>query len=203
MNAFNDGKRIHFDIPVAANNMFPFFPDIHGKPFNPKQARSYLTRWTVNMNSNRDEFESSVVLTDLSGEFPRIDERYAMTAYRHGYLLVQDDTKPFELKGGRSIAGMMMNTLAHRDHATGKTETWFVGATSSLQEPCFIPRSVTSLEGDGYIVQVANRLDEMRSELLVFDAQRVAEGPIATARLSVRLRQGLHGNWEPTKPTAQ
>jgi carotenoid cleavage dioxygenase len=199
MNAFNDGERIHFDVPVAENNMFPFFPDIHGKPFNPKQAKSYLTRWTVNLGSNGDEFESSTVLTNLSGEFPRIDERHAMTAYRHGYLLVEDDTKPFELKGGRSIAGLMMNTLAHIDHATGKADTWFVGPTSSLQEPCFIPRSAKSAEGDGYIVQVANRLDEARSDLLVFDAQRVSEGPIATARLPLRLRQGLHGNWTPAK----
>src|SRR5262249_25439019 len=27
MNAFNDGTRIHFDVPVAEGNMFPFFPE--------------------------------------------------------------------------------------------------------------------------------------------------------------------------------
>jgi len=38
----------------------------------------------------------------------------------------------------------------------------------------------------------------MRSDLLLFDAQRVDEGPLATIKLPLRLRFGLHGNWLPT-----
>ena len=57
MNAFNDGTKIHFDTPEAKNNMFPFFPDIHGAPFNPMEAQSRLTRWTVDMESNSGAFE--------------------------------------------------------------------------------------------------------------------------------------------------
>ena len=34
LNAFQDGTKIHFDTPEAKNNMFPFFPDVHGAPFN-------------------------------------------------------------------------------------------------------------------------------------------------------------------------
>jgi carotenoid cleavage dioxygenase len=162
-----------------------------------EQAHSRLTRWTVDMESNEEGFESSVVLTDLFGEFPRIDDRYAMDAYRHGYLLVMDVSKPFDMPGGKSAAGLLMNTLAHFDHATGETKTWFCGSTSSLQEPCFVPRAKSAPEGDGYILQVCNRLDEKRSDLLVFDAQRIAEGPIGLAKLPLRLRMGLHGNWAP------
>jgi carotenoid cleavage dioxygenase len=83
------------------------------------------------------------------------------------------------------------------DHATGKQTTWFVGPNSSLQEPCFVPKSPGSAEGEGYIVAVANRLTEMRSDLVVLDAQHVEDGPLATIRLPIRLRQGLHGNWVP------
>ena len=42
---------------------------------------------------------------------------------------------------------------------------------------------------------LANRLKEMRSDLLLFDAQHVDEGPIATIKLPLRVRPGLHGNW--------
>jgi carotenoid cleavage dioxygenase len=149
------------------------------------------------MNSNGDAFESSIQLSDLFGEFPRIDERYAMTRYRHGWMLVQDSAKPFDMPGGLSAAGLLMNTAAHVDHATGKNDTWFVGPTSSLQEPCFVPRSPDAPEGDGWIVQVCNRLDERRTDLLVFEAQRISEGPVAVAKLPLRLRFGLHGNWTP------
>jgi carotenoid cleavage dioxygenase len=197
MNAFNDGTKIHFDTPVAKNNMFPFFPDVHGKPFNPMEGISHLTRWTVDMNSNDDAFESSIELDDLFGEFPRIDDRYAAAPYRHGWMLVMDPAKPHDMPGGMSAAGLLMNTISHVDHASGKTETWWVGPTSSLQEPCFVPRSRNAPEGDGFILQVCNRLDERRSDLLIFDALRIAEGPIATARLPLRLRFGFHGNWAP------
>ena len=191
MNAFNDGTKIHFDTPVAKNNMFPFFPDVDGAPFNPMEAMSFLTRWTVDMNSNSEEFESSTRLTDLVGEFPRMDDRYATQAYRHGYLLASDMEKPANF----SRLGLFMNTLAHVDHATGAKTTWWCGPDSSLQEPCFIPKSKDAPEGEGYLVALANRLAENRSDLLMFDAQHLDEGPIATIRLPVRIRPGLHGNW--------
>jgi len=191
MNAFNDGTKIHFDTPVAKNNMFPFFPDVDGAPFNPMEAMSFLTRWTVDMNSNSEEFESSTRMTDLVGEFPRMDDRYATQAYRHGYLLVSDMEKPANF----SRLGLFMNTLAHLDLATGAKQTWWCGPDSSIQEPCFIPKSKGAAEGEGYLVALANRLAENRSDLLMFDAQHLDGGPIATIRLPVRIRPGLHGNW--------
>lgn len=197
MNAFNDGPRVHLDVPEAKNNMFPFFPDVHGAPFDPAQAASRMTRWTLDMSSRSDEFTSMQRLTELVGEFPRIDDRYATRPYRHGFLLAQDFTRPVELAGGRSAAGMMMNLLGHVDHATGRASTWWTGKTTTLQEPAFVPRPGSTAEGDGYLLAVANRLDENRSDLLMFDALHIADGPIAIARLELRLRGGLHGNWTP------
>jgi carotenoid cleavage dioxygenase len=66
-----------------------------------------------------------------------------------------------------------------------------------LQEPTFIPKSDKSNEGEGYLVALVNRYDEMRSDLVLLDAQHVDEGPVATIRLPLRLRQGLHGSWVP------
>lgn len=194
MNAFNEGSKIYFDTPVAKNNMFPFFPDVDGHPFNPVDAQAYLTRWCVDLNGNSDAFFSKEVIGRTPGEFPRIDDRYAMAAYRHGYMLVQDSTKPVD-PACKSITGFAMNTLCHVDVATGKESTWFVGPSSALQEPCFVPRSADSDEGDGWVLTLAHRILEMRTDLLVFDAQHISEGPVATIKLPVRLKFGLHGNW--------
>ena len=197
MNAFNDGPRVYFDVPQGKNNMFPFFPDVHGAPFDRPGAAARMTRWSVDMSSNSDAFLAQEPLSDLIGEFPRIDERSAGRPYRHGYMLAQDFARPVVLPGGRSASGMMMNLLGHLDHATGTNQTWWSGETTTLQEPAFAPKP-GGAEGEGYLLLIANRLHENRSDLLIIDAQRVPEGPVATVRLELRLRPGLHGNWTPT-----
>lgn len=194
MNAFQEGTKIHFDTPEAKNNMFPFFPDVDGAPFDPVAASSYLTRWTVDMASNGDNFEAITRLTETVGEFPRIDDRFAGLPYRYGWMLEMDMRRPVELRGG-SAAGMLMNCLFLKDHRTGAEQHWWCGPVSSLQEPCFIPRAKDAPEGDGWIVQVCNRLEEARSDLLLFDALAIEQGPIATINIPIRLRFGLHGNW--------
>ena len=194
MNAFQEGTKVHFDTPEAENNMFPFFPDVHGTPFNPQQAASRLTRWTVDMASNSEDFHSVTRLTQTVGEFPRIDDRFTGLPYRYGWMLEMDMTRPVELKGG-SAGGFLMNCLFLIDHQTKQEQHWWCGPTSSLQEPAFIPRSKDAAEGDGWIVMVCNRLAEHKSDLLVFDALDIEKGPVATVNIPFALRFGLHGNW--------
>lgn len=194
MNAFQEGSKIHFDTPEAENNMFPFFPDVHGAPFNPQQAMSKLTRWTVDMASNSEDFESITPLTQTAGEFPRIDDRFTGLPYRYGWMLEMDPKRPVELKGG-SAGGFLMNCLFLIDLETKAEQHWWCGPVSSLQEPAFIPRGKDAPEGDGWIVMVCNRLAEHKSDLLIFDALDIEKGPVATVHIPFALRFGLHGNW--------
>jgi carotenoid cleavage dioxygenase-like enzyme len=82
-----------------------------------------------------------------------------------------------------------------KDHETGAEQHYWCGPVSSLQEPCFIPRSPDAPEGDGWVVMVCNRLEDHVSDLLLFDALDIEKGPIATIHIPIRLRFGLHGNW--------
>ena len=185
MNAFNDGTKIYFDTPEAKNNMFPFFPDIHGAPFNGPESASHLTRWTVDMASNSGELESRERLCDFVGEFPRMDERYNAEAYRHGWML------------GMGMGPGSRASLGHVDVSTGQAKVWQAGPNRALQEPCFIPRNKDAPEGEGYIVQIQQHHDDGQSDLLLFDAQHVDDGPMATIHVPLRMRFGLHGNWVP------
>jgi len=196
MNAFNDGKKVHIDLPVASNNSFPFFPDLHGAPFDPVAGRGYLTRWSVDLATNSGAFEATRLM-DSPDEFPRIDDRYATFAYRHGWALVLDDTKPYEGPGGAFYA--LTNTLAHKDLSTGAEKKWWAGPQCAIQEPCFIPRHADAPEGDGYVIALVDNHVTNYSDLAIFDAQHIDEGPIARAKLPVRIRQGLHGNWADEK----
>jgi carotenoid cleavage dioxygenase len=201
MNAFNDGTKVYFDLPIARKNSFPFFPDVTGAPFDPVGGLSYLTRWCVDMASNSEEFESIEQLTGLADEFPRIDDRYAGQPYRHGWMLIFDGTRPYEGPGGPFVG--VINSLAHIDLSTGDTKTWWPGPQCGIQEPCFIPKSPTAPEGEGYVVALVDNHVTNYSELCFFDAQRVDEGPIARAKLPVRIRQGLHGNWSSAAQLGQ
>lgn len=198
LNAWQEGSKIHFLTCEAKNNMFPFFPDVHDAPFNGMEAMSFLTDWTVDLASNGEDFAAITKLTDTAAEFPRIDDRMTGRKNRYGWFLEMDPRREVDMKGG-SAGGLVMNCLFLKDIETGAEQHWWCGPTSSLQEPCFIPRTKDAPEGDGWIVQVCNRLDEHRSDLLVFDALEIEKGPIATIQVPIRLRFGLHGNFAPAE----
>lgn len=193
MNAWQEGTVLNLDMPVAKNNMMPFFPDINDAPFDPVAGQTFLTRWTVDLAQNEEEYKSTR-LSDMIGEFPRIDDRQNGKKYRYGWMVVIDPSQPVELKGG-SAGGWVMNTLGMVDLEAGTEQKWWCGPSSSIQEPCFVPRTPDAAEGDGWIVMVCNRLDTHSSDLLIFEATAIAKGPIATIAIPVRLRFGLHGNW--------
>ncbi len=71
--------------------------------------------------------------------------------------------------------------------------SFFAGDTHSLQEVSFVPRRGSSEEGDGYLIGTASNLAEMRTELVIVDAQRLEE--IARVYLPFRAPTQVHGYW--------
>ncbi len=193
MNAFAEGTKIHLDTPASKIGSLPFFPDKDGAPFDQELAMTQLVRITVDLASNADDVESIVKLGNAPGEFPRIDDRMAGKPYTQGWMITYDLAKPYNGPAG-PFAGVI-SCLTHFNLATGKEESWWCGPDGSLQEPCFIPRSKDAAEGDGWIVALVDDHVRNYSDLCIFDACDVAKGPIARAKLPIRLRQGLHGNW--------
>jgi carotenoid cleavage dioxygenase-like enzyme len=192
MNAFEAGGRIHIDMSVGDSVVFPFFPELNGAPFDPEAARPYVSRWTLDPTGPTDDFVQRM-LTDVPGEFPRIDERRALRPYRYGYASMQggiaDPTMP------PSASGMRFDLIGRIDTESGETVTHYVGHGCATQEPVFVPRAGSVTEGDGYVLALVNRYAEMRSDLLVLDAADIAGEPVATLALPLRLRNGLHGTW--------
>jgi carotenoid cleavage dioxygenase len=194
VNAFNVGTKVHFDIAASRGNGLAFFPDVDGSPFNPMEALAHITRWTVDYASKSDQFESTQRMSEMGGEFPRIDDRFATKDHRYAWWLVSDPTKPFTPGQTPGFA-----SIGYLDYRTGKQAVWWAGAQWHLQEPCFVPRSADAPEGDGYIIGLADNLVTNLSELVVLEAQDLAKGPIARVKLPLRLRAGLHGNWVDAK----
>jgi carotenoid cleavage dioxygenase len=87
------------------------------------------------------------------------------------------------------------NSYGRFDFATGKLDSYFVGDSHSLQECCFVPRRGSKEEGDGYLIGVASNYAEMRSELVIADAQRLGDGDVARVILPFRCSSQVHGIW--------
>lgn len=95
------------------------------------------------------------------------------------------------------------NCWTRFDHATRRATSYFAGPDSSVQECCFVPRHARAAEGDGYLIGVVNRWLEVRSDLLVLDATRLEDGPLATVRLPTRIHPQIHGWWVPDEQRLQ
>jgi carotenoid cleavage dioxygenase-like enzyme len=62
-----------------------------------------------------------------------------------------------------------------------------------MQEHVHVPSAKPGHEG--YLMHIIDRHDENQAEVHVLEAQHIEEGPIATLKIPLRLRSGVHGNW--------
>ena len=156
MGAFCDGKRIYVDMDMGLKNQFPFFPNLHGEPFDPKAAAGTVHRLSVDLSDKTPRDYDMEQLFPQTGALPRQDDRYQTIPYRYGFMPTIDPTKPLNERLG-NVAFRPTNSYTKFDHATRSTSEFWVGDDSSLQECCFVPRSKDAAEGDGYLVGIANR----------------------------------------------
>lgn len=193
MGCFSDGDRIYIDMDMGLKNQFPFFPNKDGSPFDAVGAQGRVTRLSVDLaQASRPGYEMEVLYPN-TGVLSRQDDRYHTHPYSVGFMLCFDPSRPVDPRLNAPMPPM--NCWTRFDHATRGTQSYFCGADSGLQECCFVPRSARAAEGEGYLIGVAQRPFESRSDLLVLDAQRLAEGPLATVRLPVRTFGQIHGWW--------
>jgi carotenoid cleavage dioxygenase len=180
MNAWEEGSKIHCELmeyPEA-----PLFPRVDGSRTENTEAK--LWRWTLDTAGSSNAV-SRRQLDNLTGEFPRFDERLMGRPYRHGWYVANVGMKsPF-----------LFDSIAHIDLATGKRSVRTFGGGDSVGEPIFVPRSASAPEGDGYILTVVHNVATNRSSLFILDAQDINGEPVAVAEVPRRVPSGFHGNW--------
>ncbi|WP_343666531.1 carotenoid oxygenase family protein [Paraburkholderia tropica] len=196
LNSFEEGSRIHVDMPVTGGNVFYFFPQEDGSVPPPETLKASLMRWTFDLDATINKVEPKALM-DFPCEFPRCDERYTGRPYRHGFILKFDPGLPFDCEHLGAPPFQFFNEIAHVDVVSGDTEAWFAGDAECFQEPIFVPRSPDAPEGDGFVISVLNHLRSQTSELVVLDGMKMSSGPVARIKIPFRLRMSLHGSWSP------
>jgi carotenoid cleavage dioxygenase len=194
-NAYTEGNKVILYAPFYDSNFFPFFPPVDGSPWNPAKARAFIRKITLDLDSKDDSWTEEILWPLQVVDLGKVDPRVVSLQTRYLYTSFTDPQRPYDqAASGANAPARMVNSYGRFDLATGKTDSYFAGPTHSLQECTFVPRG-RGEEGEGYLIGIASNYAEMRSELVIADAQRLGEGDVARVILPFRVSSQVHGVW--------
>jgi len=153
--------------------MMSTFLDLHS-------LKARLYRWRFNLKTGATSEEK---LSDDCVEFGMFNQRYAGKPYRYAY-----SAKPKQ-------GWFLFEGLVKHDLHTGASQTLMFGEERYGSEAPFVPRIGATAEDDGYLVSFITDMKENRSEAILVDAQRIAEGPVCRIILPERIPSGTHATW--------
>ena len=116
-------------------------------------------------------------------EFPRIDGR--RTARRHRKL--------FALAGSGAAEGWPLRSVARLDPEGGAVDSWAYPRHQIPEEHVFVARGAA--EGEGWLIGPFIDVARQAAGLNVFEAARVADGPLWQGLLPYPLPMALHGSF--------
>jgi carotenoid cleavage dioxygenase len=157
------------------------FPELWREGSQRFAPPSMLWRYVLDCSTGRAR---EFALDDRSIEFPRIDDRRTGSAARWAYAVSTLDSPlaaivRYDLLGGTA-------PVVHQ-----------LESGRVLGEPVFVPDSPDAPEDDGWLVALAYDATRDTSDLMVYAACDVGDGPVAAVHLPRRVPHGFHGTWMP------
>ncbi len=153
----------------------------------PSSNRVPFERWTIDPETRRVERR---VIDPSPQEFPRPNETLTGKPYRYAYAL--------GLPEG-SMASPASRLYKH-DLTAGSRQVHDFGVGQAAGEFVFVPRRVTASEGagaedDGWLMGFVIDPGRDTTDLVILDAARFEEPPVARVTIPHRIPPGFHGNW--------
>jgi carotenoid cleavage dioxygenase len=139
-------------------------------------------RWRFDLATGRCTEER---LFDAISEFPMV--HHERLGRRHRYVWSATGVPGWFLFDG----------LVRMDLETGAEQRWRYPDGVYASEAPMVPRPGATAEDDGWVVTFVSDTVRDRSECHVFDAARIADGPIARVALPERISAGTHACWAP------
>jgi carotenoid cleavage dioxygenase-like enzyme len=143
-----------------------------------------LERWTIDPATRTVEVRT---IDAAPQEFPRIDERLFGQQHRYVWSLALPTERTERFVGATSLYAHDLITGEHRVHDFGKGR--------HPGEFVFVPETAQSAEGHGWLIGFVVDMNDQTTDLVILDARRFEEPPVATIHLPHRVPPGFHGNW--------
>ena len=140
-------------------------------------------RFTLRPNGSAE-----VEATGEEAEFPRVAPSVTGRRNRYVYTLGAPSGE---------TTGWHLRRIVKRDLEAGSVETFDHGPGVIPEEHVFVPRRTPRSEDDGWLVGPYLDYAREQSGIAIFDARRVADGPMARAWLDYPLPIALHGHFSP------
>ncbi len=137
-------------------------------------------RWRFDLRTGKTREEP---LDDTCTEFPTINPRFAGRVHQSAWVMT---TKP----GWFLFDGI---ARLHTERGLVDRYRWPDGVFAS--EAPMAPRPAGTAEDDGWVVTFVSDTNRDLSECQIFDARRLADGPVACVRLPERISSGTHAFW--------
>jgi carotenoid cleavage dioxygenase-like enzyme len=155
-----------------------------GEPGGPDAPSRGLERWTV------DPAKRTVSIRTIDAapqEFPRIDERRFGQAYRYAYAVALPTDAEDRFAGGTA--------LYRHDLEAGTRQVHDFGARRHPGEFVFVPARADAGESEGWLIGLVIDRNTETTDLVILDADRFEDAPIASIHIPHRVPPGFHGNW--------
>ena len=147
------------------------------------QMDARLYRWRFDLRTGRTCEET--IEPEHNVEFPTVHAGRTGHRTRWAYLMAQTRDVPH------------FTGITRHDTDTGTFDSFTDGPGVFYSEAPFAPRDGAVDEDDGYLVSFVWDANAARSQLQIFDARRVPEGPLARVSLPQRVPVGFHAAWLP------
>lgn len=177
-NAWEHGRTIVVHAPAFAS--MPGGLAFESRPNQVDEPKPH--RWTIDLDAGSVKVEQT---DDRSGEFPRIDDRYAGRKQRYLYnTLARNWELDFDFHG-----------VIKYDTEGGRAQEYSHGKTGVCGEHVFAPNPSGTAEDDGWLLTIVTDRATEKSELVVLDARDLSAGPVARVYIPQRVPLGFHANW--------
>ncbi len=177
-NAYDDAEgRVVIDLCV--------YDSMFGDRAQGPDARSRgLERWTVDPEART----VAIATIDASAqEFPRPDERFFGQPYRYAWTMALPADPADRFVGATAL-------YAH-DLWEGTRQVHDFGPDRHPGEFVFVPEMPDAPEGHGWLIGLVIDMASDTTDLVILDARRFEDAPVASIRLPHRVPPGFHGNW--------
>lgn len=176
VNAFQSGQQIMLHVIR--------YPELWTESSNEEFSPAVPFRYLIDLATGTVR---ETQLDDRWVEFPMIDRR--LTGRAHDVWWTADI--------GPSFCEPRASVLVQhdRDGASVAKLSYVLPGIDVMGEPLFVPDTERPVGQGGWIMLVVYRNDEDRSDIVILDAESIADGPVATIELPDRVPFGFHATF--------